>query len=159
MNDQPAPEHHRDECLAIDGRERPVVDPTAIPEDGDGVTESVDLIEAMGDIDDAHGLGAQELDDPEEPLDLPRLEDEVGVQMITTRCCSFMARATATVCWIPMLELVERTPDVDLHAVAAQGRAGIGVHLPVVDEPHVVGSWPRKRFFAALICGTRLISW
>ena len=33
--------------------ERPVVDPTAVPEDGDRVAETEDLVESMGDVDDA----------------------------------------------------------------------------------------------------------
>ncbi len=86
--------------------------------------------------------------------------EDVGSSMITTRCRSFTARATATVCWTPTLSSWSGRRDVDLDPVAGQDVACFTLHPPLVDEAEPVRRFvAQEEVLGRAHRGTRLISW
>ena len=70
-----AADHQRDELVGRRrgrdaGRRR-----AAVGQHGDAVADPADLLEAVGDVDDADALGGEAADDAEERLDLALVED------------------------------------------------------------------------------------
>ncbi len=154
-----APEHRLDQRHPREVRGRPGADEPAVAQHRDPVGDGIDLIEEVGDEDDAQPLCGQAAHDAEQDLDLVRVE----------------ARRRLVEDQHPGRQ-VDGPGDGDevLHGdrVVAERRAGIDREVepgedggarrrisPWRTRPNRVGSRFRKRFCATVRFGSRFTSW
>ena len=69
LEDRPA-DHHRDDLLDLGVGGPDGIDVAAVAHDRDAVGDLLQLLQAVGDVDDAHALTAQLASDAEELVDL-----------------------------------------------------------------------------------------
>lgn len=86
--------------------------------------------------------------------------DEVGSSMMTTWARTETARASATICWVPMPSVCRgrlgstRTPKPSRSSVVSRF-----IRAKSMSPKRFFGSRPRKMLRATLISGTRFTSW
>lgn len=155
-----AAEHHRDELHAVEVGEVPGVDVPAVAEHGDTVTDPVELVHAVADVEHGDATCAQVLDDPEERLDLARLQrggglvhdDDLGVDRDGAGQRDHLLGADAQ--GVQGLFGSTRTPKPSSSSVVSRC-----IRAKSIRPSRFLGSRPRKMLRATLISGTRFTSW
>lgn len=133
-----AAEHHRDELHAVEVGEVAGVDVAAVAEHGDAVADPVELIHAVADVEHRDPACAQVLDDPEEGLDLARLQrgggfvhdDDLGVDRDGAGEGDHLLGADA--------QGVQGPLRVDAYAETVEQFGGLTVHTTEVDQAETV---------------------
>ena len=134
----------------------------AVGEHRHAIADAADLVEAMGDVDDADALGGEPADDLEQRLDLGVVEDrgrlvhdqqaDVARQRSRDRDDLLRRRAQRA-------DLRARGDRLVAEALEQRGR--VAVHLVEVEQQPAArrGSCARKMLSATLRSGTRSSSW
>ena len=102
---------------------RPGVDAPAVAQDGDAVAEPEDLVEPVGDVDDGDAVAPEEVDDPEQALDLARLERRGRLVHDHHAVVGGDRPGDGDHLLDAEAELAQRPPDVDVDAVPRQDAA------------------------------------
>jgi len=107
-------------------------------QDRDGVTDAVELVEPMADVDDADTPGVQLADDAEERLHLARFERRRGLVHDHDLGVDHHGPGQGDHLLGAEREGAQRQPDVGGDAVAGQDLPGLAVHPPVVEQAQPV---------------------
>ena len=130
---EPAADHLVDDLFHGDGRVVAGRDVVAVPEDGDPVDDVLELVQPMGDVDDADAPVAQAVDHLEELVDL-RLGQGAG-WLVHDEHLGILGQGLGDLDHLLLGdgELVEPGRRVDVEVEPVQDLGGVDVHLLVVD--------------------------